>query len=263
MRRLTLCADDYGQSAGICDGILQLIALGRLSATSVFSESPGWPDAARALPSTRIDIGLHLNLTEAYSADSRPLSYWLLNSQLRRLAPQRLRDRILAQIDAFACHLNRLPDYIDGHQHVHALPQVRQALSEAIALRWVQPAAPYLRRPDRLADPGDAHFKTLVLKTCCAGFSRHLHARGLVGPDWFAGLYSLGASADYRALMRRWLAHCPDGGLIMCHPGLADPAPDPIAATRPLEYRYLASDDFLSDCQQQQIELSRWPRQIG
>lgn len=258
-RRLTLCADDYAQSPAISQGILALIEAGRLSATSVFSQSPHWPRAARDLLSTAVDVGLHINLTEPFSPGSHPLSYWLARSQLHALSRHELRSRILMQIDAFSNELGRLPDYLDGHQHVHALPVVRQALTDAVELRWKGIARrPYIRRPDRLADLGDSGFKGWVLKGCCTGFSRHLKARQLTGPAWFAGLYSLRPDADYPTLMQHWLRRCPDRGLIMCHPGLQDRAADPIGATRPLEYRYLASEAFAWACAQQNIHLARY-----
>ncbi|TDR82714.1 ChbG/HpnK family deacetylase [Paludibacterium purpuratum] len=258
MRRLVLCADDFAQSPGISRGILELIGAGRLSATSVFAQSPYWRELASELAPLPVDVGLHFNLTEPLGQPVRGLSYWLLASQLRLLARADLRDRLLAQIDAFCDALGRLPDYLDGHQHVHALPVVRQALTEAIALRWHDRAPPYVRRPDRLADLGDSGFKGQVLKQCCHGFSAHLQRHGLTGPDWFAGLYSLTPGADFAALMQRWLARLPDGALIMCHPGHADPLPDPIAATRPLEYAYLASDRFNADCAANGVRLARY-----
>ncbi|MBV8045736.1 MAG: ChbG/HpnK family deacetylase [Paludibacterium sp.] len=258
MRRLILCADDFAQSPGISRGILALIDAGRLSATSVFAPSPCWPEFATELATRPVDAGLHVNLTEALGMPTRGLGYWLLASQLRLLSRARLRDCILNQIDAFTEQLGRLPDYLDGHQHVHALPVVRQALTDAIARRWPESHRPYVRRPDRLASLGDSGFKGKVLRTCVAGFSAHLRRQHLDGPDWFAGLYSLTPGADFAALMRHWLDMAPDGALIMCHPGLADPLPDPIAVTRPLEYAYLMSERFAADRAACDVRLARY-----
>jgi predicted glycoside hydrolase/deacetylase ChbG (UPF0249 family) len=258
MRRLILCADDFAQSPGISRGILDLIGAGRLTATSVFAQSACWQELAAELAPLPVDTGLHINLTEPLTVPVRSLGYWLLASQLRLLSRAQLRDRLLAQIDAFADAMGRLPDYLDGHQHVHALPVVRQALTDAITLRWPAQTRPYVRRPDRLADLGDSGFKGKVLKACVAGFSRHVQQHGLAGPSWFAGLYSLTPGADFAALMRHWMETAPDGALIMCHPGRADPQPDPIAATRPLEYAYLNSDLFLADCAASTVRLARY-----
>lgn len=257
-RRLILCADDFAQSPPISAGILALIDAGRLSATSVFSLSAHWPALAPALRDAPADIGLHLNLTEPFDPAARPLSHWLLASRLSRLPLETLRQGFLRQIDAFAEALGRLPDYLDGHQHVHALPQVRTAVIEAIERRWPAGTRPYLRRPDRLADGGDSAFKGAIVRLASAGFSRRLAAHGLTGPDWFAGLYSFDPKADYRALMRRWLAAMPATGLVMCHPGHPDSVPDPIAATRPQEWHYFAGDAFAADLAQAGVRIGRW-----
>jgi predicted glycoside hydrolase/deacetylase ChbG (UPF0249 family) len=257
-RRLTLCADDFAQSPAISAGIVELIAAGRLGATSAFSRSPHWPLQARRLDSVqgRADIGLHFNLTHPFGADVRPLSHWLLASQLGRIDRDAVHRAALEQIDAFADGLGRLPDFVDGHQHVHALPVIRDALADAIAARWHGTARPYLRAPDRLADGGDSRVKSAVLRFCCRGFSAVGTASGAALPPWFAGLYSLDARADYRALMQRWLARCPDGGLMMCHPGHeARDADDPIWPARAAEFRYLAGDDFAADCRAAGIEI--------
>ena len=267
-RRLTLCADDFAQSPAISDGIIELLERRRLSATSVFSLSPLWPALAGELAQRApdADIGLHCNLTHPFDDSARPLGHWLLYSQLRLLSRPALRATLLRQIDAFAEHFGRLPDYLDGHQHVHALPVVRDALLEAVALRWNGRARPYLRAPDRLGDSGDSPGKGMVLKALCAGFTGMARHRGLSTPGWFGGLYSLTAGADFPGLMRRWLQRCQDGGLIMCHPGLAaEDSSDPIGAARQQEYRYLASAAFEEDCQRNDIVLERFaqPLRLG
>lgn len=262
MKRLTLCADDYAQSPAIGAGIRELAAAGRLSATSVMVQSPHWRAEARLLAplAERIDVGLHFNLTHPFAgAPVRALNHWLLASQLRLLSRGELREGLLAQIDAFAAEMGRLPDFIDGHQHVHALPVVRDALLEAIGLRWTGAVRPYLRAPDLTGHPGDAGLKAVVLKGACRGFAAGAKKAGFAIPPWFGGLYSLQCRADYPGLMRTWLAACPDRSLLMCHPGLpAEDGSDPIGPARAAEYRYLSGDVFFEDCRQQGVSLVRF-----
>ena len=260
-KRLCLCADDFAQSPTISHGILQLLQAGRLSATSVMSQSPLWPELAPALKALAgsADIGLHFNLTHPFDASARPLGYWLLRSQLRQLSRTELRDQWLAQIDSFSEHFGQLPDFIDGHQHVHALPVVRTALFEAIEQRWAADTKPYLRAPDRLAHNGDSGFKAWLLKALCRGFTARAQAQGYATTPWFAGLYSLSAEADFAGLMRLWLAQCADGSLMMCHPGLpARDGSDPIGPARAAEYAYLRSARFAEDCQAADAEIGRF-----
>lgn len=260
-RRLTLCADDFAQADATSGAILALLGAGRLSATSVMSQSPLWPEHARALKAFdgQADIGLHFNLTHPFGPDARPLPCWLLLSQLRALPRARLQDLALAQIDRFAEHLGRLPDFIDGHQHVHAFPVIREALLAAIEQRWASITPPYLRAPDRLAHPGDSRLKARVLTSACRGFQQRAKARGLRTPPWFAGLYALTPQADFPGLMQTWLDTCPDRSLLMCHPGQSPHATDdPIAAAREREFAYLASDAFADACAQRGIVLARF-----
>lgn len=261
MKRLTLCADDFAQSPAISAGIAELAAAGRLSATSVMTQSPHWREGARLLAplAGKIDVGLHFNLTHPFDASARPVNHWLLASQFRLLSRSDLRDALLRQIDAFAAEMGRLPDFIDGHQHVHALPVVRDALTDAVALRWTGTARPYLRAPDLTRLPGDAGLKAAILKAACRGFADHAKRAGLATPGWFGGLYSLQCRADYPGLMRTWLAACSDRSLMMCHPGLpASDDSDPIGPTRAVEYRYLAGAEFLEACRQQGVSLARF-----
>lgn len=261
MKTLTLCADDFAQSPAISAGILELLAARRLAATSVMSQSPHWPGLAESLQgfARQADIGLHFNLTHPFDASARPLSHWLLASQLRRLSVPELTDQCLRQLDRFSEAFGRLPDFIDGHQHVHALPQVRAALFAAVAQRWPNGQRPYLRAPDRLGAAGDSRLKAWILHAVCAGFYREAQARGFACTPWFGGMYSLTPEADYPTLMQRWLTVCPDHSLMMCHPGHhADDPDDLIATARVAEFRYLASPAFAEHCQQQNVEIGRF-----
>lgn len=253
MKSLTICADDFAQNVPISRGILALIGQGRVSATSVMSQSPWWPSLAPELGGLAdvAEIGLHINFTHHFDTPARESGL--------RLDRVWLRDALLRQIDGFAEHLNRLPDFIDGHQHIHALPLVRQALFEAISLRWHSHELPYLRIPARLVDFGDAWCKGFAVKLLSAGFARRAQALGFIITESFVGLYSLRAEADFPHLVDDWLARCPAGGLVMCHPGLesAD-ADDPIAAVRALEYRYLSGPAFIDSCRRHGVVIGKF-----
>ncbi|POZ62767.1 ChbG/HpnK family deacetylase [Chromobacterium alticapitis] len=260
-KQLTLCADDFAQSGSISAGILQLIDAGRLSATSVLSQSPHWPELAGEIRARaeRVDVGLHFNLTHPFSQPAKPLSHWLMKSQLRQLSQAALRDEALSQVDRFAEHFGRLPDFVDGHQHVHALPVIRDALFDAIQRRWPEGRLPYLRSPDKLGHPGDNRLKALILRSVCTHFDEQAQERGFATSPWFGGMYSLTPQADFAGLMQSWLARMPQQALIMCHPGLpAQDADDPIAACRGRELEYLASSAFGELCQKLRIRLARF-----
>lgn len=262
-RRFALCADDFGQSEPISRAIVELIRAGRLTATSVMSQGPAWPEGAQALRDCRhmADIGLHLNLTHRFDGPdgTRPLAHWMLAAPLGMVDRVAVRDAFRSQVDLFARHFGRLPDYIDGHQHVHAFPRIRDVVTELVAEYWGEGAKPWVRAPDRLADAGGVPLKGWVLKGITRGFSGHLARDGLGFPSAFAGLYSLLPGAGYPRLMRRWLQELPTGTLIMCHPGhpSADPS-DPIREARHEEYSYLNSGALSDDCEAADATLVRF-----
>lgn len=261
-RRLVLCADDFGQTPAINLAVIELIRAGRLGATSVMSQAPAWPEGARELKQCHhlADVGLHLNLTHRFDgrAGARPLGYWMLAAPLGRVDAGAVRAAFRSQIDLFATHFGQLPDYIDGHQHVHAFPRIREVVTGVIGEYWKDGARPWVRSPDRLVDYGDEAFKGRVLQAVTRGFAGHLERAGLRFPAHFAGLYSLRPGAGYPALMQRWLQTAPDGTLVMCHPGRrCDDPSDPIRAAREEEYRYLASAAFDEDCRAAGVGLGR------
>jgi predicted glycoside hydrolase/deacetylase ChbG (UPF0249 family) len=140
MKRIVLCADDYGQAPAINAGILALVARKRLSAVSCMVNTPYWNQAARELLpyQANLDIGLHFNLTEGaplsaeyqakYGDKFFGLSKTMLKAFLLQLDSRVIAAECLAQIDAFVAATGFLPHFIDGHQHVQHLPVVRRAL---------------------------------------------------------------------------------------------------------------------------------------
>ncbi len=262
-RRFTLCADDFGQAEAINLAIIELIDAGRLGATSAMSQGPAWPEGARVLANYQhmADVGLHLNLTHRFegSKATRPLAFWMLASPLGMIDVDAVRATFRAQIDGFVKHFGRLPDYIDGHQHVHAFPLIREVVTELIGEYWTEGAKPWVRAPDRLVDAGGMPLKGEVLKRITRGFSAHLERQGLRFPSQFAGLYALMPGADYPLLMRRWLQALPGGTLMMCHPGLqsADRS-DPIREARYEEYQYLSHRQLPDDCHSAGASLVRF-----
>src|SRR6185369_3756580 len=146
-RRIWLCADDYGIAPGVNAAIRDLVTRGRLNATSVMVVAPSFSHAeANALSVLNADrqraaIGLHLTLTgplKPLTPDYTPIAdgaFLPLATTLRLAMQQRLDmtalcAEIRAQFEAFAAAFGRPPDFVDGHQHVHLFPQVRQAALE-------------------------------------------------------------------------------------------------------------------------------------
>ncbi len=288
-RRLLLSADDYGLSAPVARGILDLLALRRLGAVSCLVNMPLWPAQAPALcaaaaavagtpaeTATRPRLGLHFNLTEGRPLSAALAAHWprlprlpqlLLCAHLRRLPLEAIAAELQAQFAAFAAACGRAPDHLDGHQHVHHLPGVRDVVRAALATR---PGLP-VRHTGRLPGPGFALKRWAIVHSGGRTLGAWLDSQGRALNHCLLGVHDF-AGDDYRSWMQRWLAALPAaGGMVFCHPGhaadadadpYADAHADPhsdvdaIAAARPRELAYLAGPDFIADLRAADVVLA-------
>ena len=262
-RTLMLNADDFGQSPGISEGIASLAHSGRLSATSCLSSSAQWPAMAptlRALP-PQVLRGLHFNLTEGVPLSPDLRKHWprfpklpqlILNAHARRLPKQALAAELSAQLQAFTDGAGQWPDHIDGHQHVHHLPLVRDVVMKAVLDLKVDVSVRSTARP---LGPRFELKRALIARTGGVGLERLLQRHTIRHNRWLHGVYDFEA-ADYRSLMQGWLANMHvDGGLLFCHPGAADSQPDAIAPARARELTYLSSAAFTDDLAAANVSL--------
>ena len=259
-RHIWLCADDYGIAPGVNGAIRDLIARGRINATSVMVMAPSFSRSeAEALAGlndaeNRAAIGLHVTLTAPFKPMSQgygplrdgaflPLQAMLLAAFLQRLRRERLAMEIAAQFKAFASAFGRAPDFVDGHQHVHLFPQVRDAflsvVKEMAPQAWVRQCGRSIPLRRRFGG------KAMLLDTLSYSFRRRARAKGVRTNPAFAGAYDFRGEPDFAKLFPRFLHRLPPDGLVMCHPGVVDDELkrlDPLTSQREREYAYLRSD---------------------
>lgn len=262
VKRVQICADDYGFDAAVSQGILEGIDSGRLSATSCMVLSPVWDREAAALRERAgmADFGLHLDVNEfAGIAPERSLSGWIAAAYLGRIDVALARHTVARQLDAFEAALKRPPDYLDGHQHVHQLPVLRDAVVAELRARYGARCA--LRSTRSMVWRGG---KAAVIATLGGTALRH-QARGLPMNTDFAGVYDFNPAADFAALVSHWLSHLPDSGLLMTHPARAaatETRPDPIRSARVKERAFWLSGEAGELLARLGVQLGRcedWP----
>jgi predicted glycoside hydrolase/deacetylase ChbG (UPF0249 family) len=275
MRRIWLCADDYGIAPGVNTAIRDLVRRGRLNATSVMVTAPSFSQADADALSTlneetqRVAIGLHLTLTgplKPLTSGYTPLAdgaFLPLATALRLAVQQRLEmtalaAEIRAQFEAFAAAFGRPPDFVDGHQHVHLFPQVRQAALETASRiapqAWMRQCGSVLPLHRRLTDP-----KGLLIDWLSREFRARAAKLGIATNPAFAGTYTFRAHVDFAALFPMFLEGLPEGGLVMCHPGHIDAELerlDPLTTLREREYEYFCSDAFLQALKTHDLTLN-------
>ncbi len=159
-------------------------------------------------------------------------------------------EEIDRQLTAFESALGRPPDFVDGHQHVHVLPGIRNALLKALGDRgWKERV--WLRDPcDRLGAilrRRVAVGKALTVRALARGFAEAARAAGFQVNEGFSGFTPFDAARDPAADFPRFFEALGPRPVVMCHPGYVDAelaGLDPVVEPRAQEYAYLASERF-------------------
>jgi len=276
LRRIWLCADDYGMAPGVNRAIRELIKLKRINATSIMVAGP-------AIDRTEIDslkqelannpdcaLGLHATLTAPFhplTMHFQPLDggrflslgNTLQAALLRRFDPEMVQAELLAQLTAFKEFFGRAPDYVDGHQHVQLFPQIRDAFVAMVRdnapQAWVRQCGRALPLKQRLGNP-----KALFLDMLSDTFRKRCSSVGVAYNPGFAGAYDMVRGGDFALAMTGFLQGLPDQGLVMCHPGFVDEtllSLDDVTDQREQEFGFLSGNDFPRLLLASNVTLSR------
>lgn len=257
-----LCADDFGLTRGISEGILDLIGMRRLSAASVMTTHQWWSRLGPALleNQNQVAIGLHLNLTQGSSSkpfkslapdDFFPsLSSLMTRSFTGQLRREDVRQEIESQFDAFENIAKRPPDFIDGHQHVHVLPGIRHVLLATIKHRYPQ-AKIWIRNPsdciNAIVKRETCVPKALFVKALSSGFKRAVQKAGFATNQGFSGFNSFDQDRRFEEDFQKSTLKLGRKHVIMCHPGYVDEElqkMDEVTHCRSQELMYLSSTRF-------------------
>jgi predicted glycoside hydrolase/deacetylase ChbG (UPF0249 family) len=273
VRKIWLCADDYGMAPGINRAIRQLILRGRLNATSIMT-------AAHYLDGDEVGdlvllnagrkralLGLHVTLSAPFkplTQDFEPLQRGAFPSNLQilqlgmrgKLDRRALVREITAQIERYVQIFGQ-PDYVDGHQHVHLFTVVRDAFLAAVKEKapnaWIRQCG----RPAGARPVTDV--KGLFLDLLSVRMRSKARRLGIAFNPGFNGAYDFTPDADFARLFPAFLRRMPDGGVVMCHPGFVDAelkGLDSLTDLREREYAYLESDSFSDVLRRSGYELA-------
>lgn len=240
MRSLQLIvnADDFGISESVNNGILSAHQNGILTSTSIMANGLAFDHAvAMAKTAPSLDVGVHITLVEEQSlldwqsipsiADSSGKFHGNAKLFARKyftgqIALAEVRAEIEAQI-AKVINAGINISHIDGHQHLHMLPQVFDVVVE-LAKKYDIPAMRIPNEQVRSYMLKDVAKVSRVIELLMLKFFCHLRkSSDISSPDSFAGFYYGGRlnSANLMTILQQ----LPTTGVceIMCHPGLPDP----------------------------------------
>lgn len=226
-----------------------------IDGTSCITVFPEWMAQANLLRQqalrSKSQIGLHLTLTDfrpaSGSGDDEPMP------KLRRLLISNLsstlrRDQIEVELDMqlerFIEGIGKLPDFIDGHQHVHFLPIVRRWLETRIDRLRHDNRLPWLRGAPSIALAGGTRMKTkvAVIRMLANGFDRQMSAAGYVVRGPLIGFYDWRKPNRFSDVLHLIKKVPPHGAVLMCHPGWVDETltrRDKMVTARPYEFEWL------------------------
>ncbi len=229
-------ADDYGLSLGVNRAIRELITIGKLSGTGCMTLFPEWVEDAAALRALcnegLAEAGLHLTLTDFAPISGKgplggismpSLGALLKANLLGRIDKAAVEKELDAQLEAFVSHFGRLPDYVDGHQHIHFLPPVRawlakrrERLNSGGKTPWIRggpsvQAAPELKIKAKLA----------IVSWLARGFDSEMKSLGFPVQGPLLGFYDWTDPGKFLPMLDSLLEQRKDG-LMMCHPGYVD-----------------------------------------
>src|SRR5438445_686312 len=139
MKRLIVNADDFGLAESVNRGIIVAHRDGILTSTSLLANGSAFDQAialSRQFP--RISVGVHLNISQGKPVSPAARISRLVNERgelhlspfrlwmrilTRKIALEEIRTEFRAQIlKVFDAGLT--PTHLDGHLHVHILPQL-------------------------------------------------------------------------------------------------------------------------------------------
>jgi len=172
--RLLVVADDLGYDPEIDRGILLAHEKGIVTAASAMVDTPFSAAALQSAPDT-LAVGLHLVVPTGSGRD-------------------RAGEEISRQVERFEALRGR-PSHVDGHRHVHAVPEVLEALLPWAAAAGVRVRALSDAMRERIRQAG-------------APVLEHFLGDALLRPCWT------------RERLLAALAELPAGDAeLMCHPG--------------------------------------------
>ncbi|MEP3524624.1 MAG: ChbG/HpnK family deacetylase [Hyphomicrobiales bacterium] len=273
MPLLTLCADDFGLNSAVNEGIIRLVKAGRLNAVSCMvggaEFSKGLPMLMKACEAApiKVEIGLHLTFTEyqplgsmkklAPKGELPSVGMLLLKSHLRLLDVRELHDEMARQWQCFVETVGKAPDFMDGHQHVHLFPQLREAVVELAKTKfqdkgWVRSCHADSARLRACGLPSTrASARVLIISYLAKHMAQKLQQEGVKTNPVFYGINDFNKNENFADLMQVWVslaAAQKEWAVIMCHPGLKsdnDSIWDPIAARRIDEFEVLSRSDSI------------------
>jgi len=198
---LLITADDFGKNYHINRAISIAKKEGILTSASLMIIGERWEDAVNIAKNEKIDVGLHVSLTEGFSLylnkkiDMTP-TYLGISAQFSKDTFSWIKKEVLLQFEKF--YLTGLPfSDVDSHHHIHIHPRLLRVIvsnCKRYGIKSIRfPYEPW----DISSSISDGHrlrnvFYKIVFSLLSKVFLKVISSSGLVSPDGVFGLYRTG-----------------------------------------------------------------------
>ncbi|MFZ1987935.1 MAG: ChbG/HpnK family deacetylase [Minisyncoccia bacterium] len=265
-RQVTVTADDFGLSRGITESIACLFSVTPLSKVSVVANGSYFTQAVELLEKNpTIAIAVHLNLTEGKPVSSqenvaslvdahgdfrhsstsfflKSLFYW---GPMRKKLARQIRTEIEAQVTRVESIFPSRSLSINGHEHIHLAPLIRDEIIAVCAGRVAEFRLIQEPFPQPLGAIRNRHLwgpnliKHMLLNAVSRRAQSLVKRAGFSAPDAFVGVFQTGAVtfSGLTALMRG-LPDTAESIEVLFHPGHALPGDVPELRPRTLSWHY-------------------------
>jgi len=236
---ICVCADDFGITEKVSTSILELAKKRRITATSCLVNSSDFNKVYSKIRKFKntLDIGLHLDFT--------------FNPTFKKKKNFNIKEEINIQFNKFEKKMGFLPDFIDGHHHVHQLPFIRNTLIKIIKKKYKKKNKnPWIRITSdgykNIFLRNESLMKSLFLTILGNSFKKMAIKNNLRFNERFSGIYDF-KTTNYKKKFEKFVLNIKNGHLIMVHPGVSDKkliSLDSVTLAREKELKFLKSNQF-------------------
>lgn len=205
VKKISICADDFGMSAEIDWAIFDLIEANRIQAVTCLVKGEHWPYSSKKLlellRNSKIDLGIHFDI-----------SPFLIFSK------KKVKEELQRQWVTFCRTMGRAPDFLDGHLYNHQLPYVRDVVLEfADQVKYVRGTGNFWK------SALNNNAKEFFIKLCGNGFYKLSRKKMIPINKNLLGIYNFNRpNLNYSKVFTNFLKRPFKDSILVCHPGVSN-----------------------------------------
>lgn len=236
---LLINIDDFGISLKRDEAIYELLSTSKVKSASIMVNTATFNLSTKYRifklvenENNNISFGLHLNLTESYALtynkdkykeliESNKICFYSENGKmlgkkdfhslvkLGKLDLGLIKEEIISQIQYFHTTLGFYPSHIDGHQHVHVIPDIANILSEIMSLFCIWKTRiprefKYTKNSKNLVNHESVNndFYDTIFENCDLAQDIYFN-RSIDFCEYFLGIESMGKNLNYDKILSK------------------------------------------------------------